>query len=331
MKKINLLAMLLALCLLLTACGGAAKSEAAYDQMASAEEAPAAEPEAPAEEWAEEESGTVYQFATTDSASDSGGAMTVEQVKDFSDKIIYSGNVYMETTKFDEAIASLDQAIKEYGGFVQDSIVNGDTQYHDDGTTTVINRWGYYTVRVPASKFDAFMALTGQIGNVTSSSRTAENVTSQYTDYEARLTSLYTQEERLLAMLEKSEDVESLIELESRLSEVRYEIESIERNLRDLDQRLSYSTVTLEIREVEIYTPTKSVQRTFGEKIADAFSDGWRGFSRGLQNLAVTLVYGMPTILLLLAIAAVVAVVARKVVKKRNAKKAAKAEKQEET
>ena len=46
-----------------------------------------------------------------------------------------------------------------------------------------------------------------------------------YTDYEARLSSLNTQEERLLDMLSKSEDVETLIALEQRLSDVRYEIE----------------------------------------------------------------------------------------------------------
>ena len=48
------------------------------------------------------------------------------------------------------------------------------------------------------------------LGNVLSSSRNAENVTSSYTDYEARLSSLNTQEERLLAMLEKSKNLEIL-------------------------------------------------------------------------------------------------------------------------
>ena len=59
-----------------------------------------------------------------------------------------------------------------------------------------------------------------------------------YTDYEARLSSLNTQEERLLDMLSKSEDVETLIALEQRLSDVRYEIESIERSLRNYDMQI---------------------------------------------------------------------------------------------
>ena len=80
-------------------------------------------------------------------------------------------------------------------------------------------------------------------------SRSAQNVTSSYTDFEARLSSLNTQEERLLDMLSKSTDVETLIALEQRLSDVRYEIESIERNLRNYDAQIRYSTIDLTIRD----------------------------------------------------------------------------------
>ena len=293
MKKRNsILALLLAFLLLFSACG--AKTESA-----AAEEAPAAKPEvwveeAPAEEAIEME---MADFSTS-SANGSSDAMTVEEVQTYAEKIIYSGYVNMETTYFDDAVNALDRAVKEYGGFVQDSSVNGWSRDNGDGTFTIMDRSAHYVVRIPSAKFDAFMALTQGIGNVTSSSRNAENVTSQYTDYEARLSSLYTQEERLLAMLEQSGDLESLITLEARLSKVRYEIESIERNLRNLDQKLSYSTVTLDIREVEVYTPTVTVQRTFGEKLADAFADGWNGFVRGLQRFILWFAEALPALIL---------------------------------
>jgi len=220
------------------------------------------------------------------------------QVQTYAEKIIYSGNVYMETTDFDEAVASLDRVVAEFGGFVQDSSVSGNASYNNDGTTVIRDRWAYYTVRIPADKFNDFMAMAEGIGNVTNSSRKAQNVTSQYTDYEARLSSLYTQEERLLAMLEESGDLESLITLEARLSDVRYEIESIERNLRNLDQKLAFSTVNLELREVEIYTPTATVQRTFGEKLSDAFADGWKGFVRSIQRFVLWFAESLPGLVL---------------------------------
>lgn len=303
MKKRNsVLALLLAFLLLFTACGASTESAAKQEApMAMPEAAPA--PEAAPEVGVEESMEMELADIATSSNSGSEGAMSVEEVQTYAEKIIYSGYVNMETTYFDDAVNALDRAVKEYGGFVQDSSVNGWSRDNGDGTFTIMDRSAHYVVRVPAAKFDAFMALTEGIGNVTSSSRNAENVTSQYTDYEARLSSLNTQEERLLAMLEKTTDLDSLITLEARLSEVRYEIESIERNLRNLDQRLAYSTVTLDIQEVEIYTPTVTVQRTFGEKLSDAFSDGWNDFTRGFQRFIINLARSLPGLVLFVVIA----------------------------
>lgn len=293
MKKTNkILAVLLVFLLLFTACG--AKQEAAAAPEAAPAPMPEKAPEAAPEEFVEMEMADI----ATSPNSGSSEAMSVEEVETYAEKIIYSGYVNMETTYFDDAVNALDRAVKEYGGFVQDSSVNGWSRDNGDGTFTIMDRSAHYVVRVPVAKFDAFMALTEGIGNVTSSSRNAENVTSQYTDYEARLSSLYTQEERLLDMLEKTSDLDSLITLEARLSDVRYEIESIERNLRNLDQRLAYSTVTLDIREVEIYTPTATVQRTFGEKLSDAFSDGWNSFSRSVQRFIINVARSLPGLVL---------------------------------
>ena len=336
MKKRNkILALLLVFLLLFTACGAKTESAMAEEApampvpMPEAAPAPEAAPEmAPMKDMVEME---IADIATS-SNSGSSDAMSVEQVQTYAEKIIYSGYVNMETTQFDDAVNALDRAVKEYGGFVQDSSVNGWSRDNGDGTFTIMDRSAYYVVRIPVAKFDAFMALTEGIGNVTSSSRNAENVTSQYTDYEARLSSLYTQEERLLAMLEKTTDLDSLITLEARLSEVRYEIESIERNLRNLDQRLAFSTVTLEIREVEIYTPTATVQRTFGEKLSDAFSDGWSSFVRGLQRFIINTARSLPGLVLFVVIVGGAVLVFFKVKKhiRRKAEAKKQAENQEE-
>lgn len=311
-KRQSMLALALVFLLLFTACGASSQDMAMTTQSSSVKYESAVKEEVEMEEAAEE----VVEISTSSSTADSSRDMSVEEVQDYAEKIIYSGYVSMETTEFDTAIAALDQAVKEYGGFVQDSNVNGSTYRYDDGSTKVKDRWANYVVRIPAEKFDAFMALTDGIGSVTSSSRSAENITSQYTDYEARLSSLKTQEERLLSMLDESGDLESLIALEARLSEVRYEIESIERNLRNFDQRLAYSTVTLNIQEVEIITPTVAVQRTYGQKLGDAFADGWNSFVRSLQRFTINTARSVPTLVLLAVLAVVAVLVVRKVRRK---------------
>lgn len=320
MKKLQkkiCVALLLVMMLVLSACGASTETVMAMDTAQSNAkvtwEEPASE-EIDTEEVAEMETVNTSQIADS--------SMTVEEVAQYVEKIIYSGSVYLETTEFDQAVAALDQAVEEFGGFVQSSNMTGST-YYEENSVAVRDRRAYYTVRIPAEKFDAFMASTEGIGNVINSGRTAENVTSQYTDYEARLTSLNTQEERLLTMLAQSEDLESLIALEARLSEVRYEIESIERSLRNLDQKISFSTVDLEIQEVELYTPTVTVQRSFGEKLSDSFAKGWRRFGRQCQNFVIDLAGSVPTILVLVVLFGGGVLVICKVRKKVRAKRQA--------
>lgn len=322
MKKRSILAILLAALLALTIFTGCAASTKSAAMDNSAPQAPTME--APMEESAEAEEFAYDTVATTEAGG--GAAETPEpddSVADYTAKIIYTASVSIETTEFDKAVAALESKVQAIGGFVESSNVTGDTQYNSDGTTTVVNRWAYYTVRIPCDHFESFLHETEGFGNVTSTSRDAQNVTSAYTDYEARLSSLNTQEERLLDMLAKSEDVETLIALEQRLSDVRYEIESIERNLRNYDMQIKYSTVNLDLREVEVYTPTVPVRRTFGQKLADSLSDGWNGFTRGIQNVILGLASALPALILLAVITAAVIVCIKKARKKRKAKKAA--------
>lgn len=330
MKKTRLLALVLALVLTCSLAACAAKSAApmAYDNTASAADqykSDAVSAEMPAEAPTMEETERAENSITTQSYAGQDDAASDAPTESLADKMIYSANLEIQTTEYDAAIAALESSVTAFGGFVEQSNTYGDIRYNDDGTSRVVNRMADYVVRVPAKRFQEFLSQADGLGNVLSCNRYAENVTSRYTDQEARLASLYTQEERLLSMLEKSEDVESLIALEERLADVRYEIESIERNLRNLDRRIAYSSVTISLHEVEIYTPTKPVQRTFGEKLSDALTDGWRSFSRGVQYFLIDLVYALPGIILFLLIAGAAVLIALRLRKKHKAKKAAKA------
>ena len=343
MKQHRLPALFLSILLLaalLTGCGASSKNMAA-DTASSVPEKWATD-SAAAQEWGYEdameapaeaaEPETVWDdaadtgFSTSAAGNAEPDAGDNQSLSDYTDKIIYSANISAETTQFDEAVARIEAMVADYQGFVESSNVYGSTRYNDDGTTTVVDRHASYTLRIPADRFEQFMSESSSIGNVLSANRYAENVTSAYTDYEARLSSLKTQEERLLAMLEKSEDVESLIALEQRLADVRYETESIERNLRNMDMQIRYSTVSIDLDEVEIYTPTAAVQRTFGEKFNDAFSDGWRSFGRGIQRFILGLTEALPALLLAAVIVLAAVLIVKRCVRKSRAKKAAQAE-----
>lgn len=106
-----------------------------------------------------------------------------------------------------------------------------------------------------------------------------QNVTDEYYDIEARLKSLRTQEERLLALLEQSGSLEDIVQLEQALSDVTYEIEKLTGTLRNYDSLIEYMTVTIDLREVTRETEVTQAPVTLGERIAAQFHSPWRAWA----------------------------------------------------
>ena len=184
-KKQFLIVLTLLFALLLSACGASAEQTATGDR-AMGESITMDSMEYALKEEAEMEFSADAAAPTEEPQSVQ--SVSPEEAASYAEKIVYSGHVYVETTDFDGSIHALNAAVTRYGGFIQDSNVSGRS---NGEKTAVVDRYAYYVVRIPAEHFDTFMSMTGDIGNVTSSGRNAQNVTSQYTDYEARLTSLY--------------------------------------------------------------------------------------------------------------------------------------------
>lgn len=212
-------------------------------------------------------------------------------------KIIKTVNVVSETKELDTAIASIESTVASLGGYVQSSNTYGKSY------ESYSNRRANYTLRIPAENLDAFMSTIGELLNVTSKTEKVDDITDTYTDIQARLTTLKTEETRLLELLAKAEKLADIITLEERISNVRYEIESYEARIRNYDTLIAFSTVNIEIAEVIDYTPEPIKDPTFGERIGKAFSESWNEFAENSKDFAVGFVYALPTLLVLAAIA----------------------------
>ena len=126
-------------------------------------------------------------------------------------KIIRNAYLSIETKEFDQSIALLEQKVEEYGGFVESSSVEGNTY------SSSSRRNASYQLRIPAGNFSAFLNDTGGIGNVYNKTVESNEITDQYFDTQARLESLRMQEERLLEILSKAEELTAVIELEQEI------------------------------------------------------------------------------------------------------------------
>lgn len=239
------------------------------------------------------------------------------------EKIIYSAEATVETTDFEGTLAKVTELVKQYSGYVESSSINGANYYNvSRGDTTY--RSASYTLRIPSTSFNTVMSGLSDLGNVPYTYTYTENVTTQYYDTQARLTAYQTQETSLLEMMEKAETVEDIIKIEDKLTELRYQIESLQSTLKNWDRQVSYSTVYLNINEVSEYTPESgSAKTSYAQRLLNSLKSSLQDIGSFFADLLVWFVGALPVIIILCIVAAVIVILIKRGKKKRAAKKAA--------
>lgn len=231
-------------------------------------------------------------------------------------KLIRTMSLSLETEEYDVLLAGISERIAACGGYVES--MSADTRYSSD------SRYATMTVRVPADRLEEFVTSVSGISNVVQRSENTEDVTLSYVDLESHANALRTEQERLIALLEQAENLSEILEIEDRLTYVRYELESMESQLRTYDNLVDYATVTLSVNEVRKLTPT--VEKGFWEKIGDGFTDSVNNVWEGLKGLFSFLIVALPYLAVIavfvLLILAIILLCVRKS-RKKAAKRAA--------
>ena len=212
---------------------------------------------------------------------------------DLGRKLIRDGSADIETTEFEITVNGLYEMMKTIGGFVEAQTIQGG------GLNYSTLRKASITVRVPSEKYDEAMFGLTKLGTVVRQTTNGTDITDQYTDTETRVRNLKIQETRILELIMKAMKLEEIVTLEGRLSDLRYQIESMENSLKNFDRLLEYSRITLQISEVVKVSDVKPVPKTLGQRISQAFDTAWTGFLEGSQDFAVWFVRNMFTLLIL--------------------------------
>ena len=302
-----LLAMVLVLGLL-TGCGAtsesvAFKNEASYDMVA---EAPMAEEAAPMD---------------AGLTGGSGAEMTEAAVPE-NRKWIVTVYLSAETEDMDTLTANLDERIASFGGYVESQSVYNGSAYE-----TYRRRSASLPVRIPADKVDGFVESVGEVSNVTSQEKNREDITLTYVATESRMKALQTEETRLLELLAQAETMEDLLTIEARLTDVRYELESVTSQMRLYDNQVDFATIYLNIREVKEYTPVE--EPTFWERITEGFADSIEGVGQSIVDFIAWVIIASPYLVVYGVALVVVAFLVRRLRKIGRARKEARKAKKE--
>ena len=217
------------------------------------------------------------------------------------EKIIKTGSVELSTDRFDSDKQRLEMLTREMGGFIERS------QIYNTGS----NRRFEAVLRVPGNCFSDMKKAVEETGKLISSSENAENVTSQYYDMESRLATKRVEEERILAMIDKAENVETLLVLEEHLGRVRTDIELFESQMKNIDSLSAYSTLNVYMTEglnVKLMADTGN----FGQRLWQSFQSSAGNTAAFFENVLVFLAGAVIPLALIALLAFTVLIVYKK-------------------
>lgn len=265
--------------------------------------------------------GNSYLGAVTDSIKqesltnpgESGSGGTSESLTN--QKLVRKVWINAETDDMDPLLTQIEQRIAELGGYVQAREV-----YNGSSTNSKRYRNASFTVRIPADKLDSFVNHVSENSNITSTNETADDITLSYVATQSRITALETEQTRLLELLAKAETMDDLLQIESRLTDVRTELEEVTSQLRLYDNMVDYGTIYLKVEEVREYTVTEEPE-TLWERIGTGFMESLENLGSFFTELFVLLVVSLPYLIILAVAVLALILVIKLSNKKRKTKK----------
>jgi hypothetical protein len=209
-------------------------------------------------------------------------------------KMIYTANLQLETHEFERSLTGVNDILTRYNGYVEQNQLSGVPEGKaGDG------RSASFTLRFPIANYDKAMGDLAALGNLLSRTESTEDVSRQYVDTEARNKTLTLQRDRLYELLAKADKMENIISLENEISRLTTEIEQMSAQLRFWDDKVSYSSVSVNLRE--LVTPPQSVtppDPDLNTRRSGAFYDTLNNMREGFEEFTVRFMGALPWLII---------------------------------
>lgn len=217
-------------------------------------------------------------------------------------KLTRTVDLRMETRQYEDLTASIEAEVIMAGGYIQTSSVSGDMASDNQRQAT-------YSLRIPAEEADSFLEQIKTGGNVLSQSSKIEDITLQYVDTESRLEALRTEQETLMRILEDAETIEDIITIQDRLTNIRYQLETYEAQIRSMDNQVAYTVININVKEVRDFTQTQ--EEDFFSEARRRFTQAWKDMGDGLRSFSLNLISVWPLLLLLVIVIVLILIFGR--------------------
>ena len=191
-----------------------------------------------------------------------------ETEQNIEQKIIKEGNLRFETNDLEATYSQIQNAVKNQNATIQNDTEGKDYQ-------SVFRK---LIIRVPSKNFDPFLtAISKGVSYFDNKEITSQDVTTEFIDIEARLKAKKVLENRYIELLKKANKVSEMLEIEAQLSAIREEIEAKQGQLNYMQNRVSFSTITVEFYKT--VATESGITTSYGMKIWNAFKSGFNNLS----------------------------------------------------
>jgi archaellum component FlaC len=228
--------------------------------------------------------------ATADTANEV--ASKIKAPAPVKSQLIKKATMSLVVESIDKSINEVTQIIDKQQG---DLIKLAQNQPKDEFARSTAS----IQLRVPQTSLDNTLTQLAKLGIVKNRSITAEDVGDRIVDFQAQLVNLRKTETNLQKIMDKAGSVRDTLSVSQELSNVRDSIERIGAQLKNLQNQVSYSTISLNL---EAAVSTKNPQRGFGLQVQETWNKSTNSvgkFSMGLLKLAIWLMAYSPYVFIL--------------------------------
>ena len=174
-------------------------------------------------------------------SSEQGGISSADKTYagDLDRQAIRSGTLEIIATDPLHAAEQLRNLATRLSGFVVNSQVTGSDEQ---------SRSAQVTIRIPAERFDEARAQVRELAvSVEQDTIEARDVTREYVNQAATLTNYRAEEAQYLAILKRATAAKDILDISTKLAEVRGRIEQLQADLRFLHHQVEMSLLTTTI------------------------------------------------------------------------------------
>ena len=211
-----------------------------------------------------------------------------EVINNRANKILSILNITAETIDLDNDVKRLEKQIHDLSGYVKSHKIK-------DSVDKKYARIADISIRIPKNEAMKLINYIKEDFIIIDESSETVDITETYFDLELNIRNLEKQEEHLLNMYELTTNIEDMLKINDRLTEVSKEKIKLTLDYSDMKDRMDYSIIEISINEI-----SDTYGLSVGEKIQNNFYKYFTITKEFIDDIIVIIVSSSPLIIILI-------------------------------